>query len=63
MTTQVAPMVPTQVPPVQLKALASGVQLAVRVELRPTVIAAGDTIMLQTGVVAAGVTVTVVLAV
>ena len=63
MTRQVAPIVPAQVPPVQLNAVAAGVQLAVKVEVRPAVMAAGDTIRLQTGAEAVGTTVTVTLAV
>ena len=48
-TAQVGPMVPGQLPPVQLKAVAAGLQLAVNVALRPAVIADGETVSSQTG--------------
>ena len=51
-TTQVPPIVPRQVPPVQLKAVAAGMQLAVKVALRPAVMADGETRSSHTGVVA-----------
>lgn len=57
---QLGPMVPTQVPPVQLYELAMGVQLAVSVEVPPAATDVGDAVRLQTGVVEADpVTVTV----
>ena len=41
MTVQLAPVVPTQVPPVHEKEVAAGLQLAVRVEVTPASIEAG----------------------
>ena len=51
---QLAPVVPAQVPPVQVNDVAAGVQLAVRVELLPVVMAAGFAVRVQVGSVGAG---------
>ena len=49
-TVQVAPVVPAQVPPVQMRLVAAGVQVAVSVELPPAVIEAGLALRVHTGV-------------
>lgn len=46
-TTQVAAVVPAQVPPVQVKEVAGVLQLEVRVEVLPGLIAAGDALRMQ----------------
>ena len=61
-TTQVAPVVPAQVPPVQLKELGGVVQLAVSVEVPPGLIIGEDALNVQKRV-GAEVTVTVALAI
>lgn len=46
---QVGPIVPAHVPPAQLKVVAIGLQLAVKVELLPKVIADGEAVSVHTG--------------
>ncbi len=59
-TEQVAAVVPAQLPPVQAYELGELVQLALRVELAPVVIDAGEAVTVHTGM--GGSTVTVALA-
>ena len=49
MTVQLATIVPAQVPPVQVKEVAAGLQLAVSVAVPPAVIEAGDAVSVQVG--------------
>ena len=56
---QVVTLVPAQLPPVQTKDVAAGVQLAESVDVPPAVIEAGEALRVQDGGCDAGVTVTV----